>query len=302
VGFIVETGQADDSQEVLQSCAEEVGIKAVIDWYDQVPSEQPACARITTGIHLPEEEDITEDTLQSMIALRAQHPSKLLMTHCLENAWRQDLIFKKFGMSTVELMESRGLLDDHAVLFHCILVSETDIALLSRRKANVVCCPISSQRIGEGIMPVSKMLTEGVSVVLGTDFLDHDIWDCLRFLYSELSSSTPHIPHIAHQVFDMANRNAAAIGHDVRYDGTIDVGSDADLCFLEHTHQFDPLIEEQTFSNVLHNVLSIGHASLVKHLMIQGRFILKNGQCTTLNEEQVINAYKDILMAERWQR
>ncbi len=300
VGFIVETGQADDSHEVLQSCAEEIGLKAVIDWYDQIPPEQPACTRLTTGIHLPEEEDLTEDALQSIVALRSRHPEKILMTHCLENTWRQQMMYQKFGMSTIQLMESHGLLDVRAMLFHCILADAADIALLAQRKATVVCCPVSSQRIGEGFMPVADMLAQGVQVTLGTDFLDHDMWDCMRFLYTELSTGKSQIPHLAQQVFAMANRNAAAIGHDIGYRGIIEVGSDADLCFLEHTHQFDPLIEEATFSNVLHNVINTGHASLVKHLMIQGRFVLRDGRCTTCNEDQVIAAYKQILIDQRW--
>jgi len=298
VGFIVETGQADDSHQILQSCADEIGIKAVIDWYDQVPRKPPSGNRLATGIHLPEEEDLTEESLREIVGLRRNYPGIPLMTHCLENRWRLEEVFRKFGTSTVQLMKTHHILDVHTLLFHSIQVSDEDIATIANHCATVVCCPVSSMRIGEGFMPVAKMLGQKVNVTLGTDFLDHDIWDCMRFLYTELNSCVPQVTNPAQQVWDMASRNAAAIAHMVGYQGTIEVGSSADLCFLHHTHHLDPLIEDETFSNILHNVLNTGHASLVRHMMIAGSFVLKDGFCTTIDENGVNREYQTILVEQ----
>lgn len=299
VGFIVETGQADDSHRILQACAEDIGLKAAIDWYDEVPSTPSSCQRLTTTLHLNEEEDLTADSLRTTVCLREEHPEMLLMTHCLENAWRLEEVKRKFGVSTVRLMHDQRLLDERAVLFHCIQVSDEDIGLLAQQKANVVCCPVSSMRIGEGFMPVGKILARNVKIMLGTDFLDHDIWDCMRFLHTELSSSEIPVAEPAAAVFDMASKNAAQIARQVGYSGTIAVGAAADLCFLQYDHRFEPLVEQPFLSNALHNILATGHANLVRHVMIDGRFVLKDGMCTTVDEGSILAQYEHLL-AERF--
>lgn len=295
VGFIVETGQADDSHRILQSCAEDIGLKAAIDWYDEVPSTPPSCQRLTTTLHLSEEEDLTPESLRDTVSLREANPEKLLMTHCLENTWRLEEVKRKFGISTIRLMHDHHILDERSVLFHCIQVSDEDIELLAQQKANVVCCPVSSIRIGEGIMPVGKMLARNVKVTLGTDFLDHDMWDCMRFLYSQLSSSEELVTNPAAAVFDMASKNAMQIAQQVGYSGVIAEGAAADLCFLQHDHRFDPLVEQPFHSNALHNILTTGHVSLVQHVMIDGRFVLKDGLCTTVDEGTILSQYEHLL-------
>jgi len=295
VGFIVETGQADDSHKILASCAERIGLKALVDWYDELPTEESGCARIAIGQHLPEEEDLTETLLEDAVRRKRERPQATLMTHCQENRRRVDEILRKFGKSTVRLMHEHGLLDDRSLLFHCIDVSQDDIELLAMSKATAVCCPVSTMRIGEGMMPVMRMRERGINLVLGTDFPDHDIWDSMRFLATSLSASPSRMHDVPSLVFSMATRYAQPVGRQVAYSGVIACGHRADLCFLRHEWEAGPLIGNTGFSTVPDNLITWGHRSLVRHLMINGRFVLFDGSCTTVDERAIRDSYARIL-------
>ncbi len=107
VGFIVETGQADESSGILEACAEKIGIKALVDWYDETPNHELTCKHLQRGTHLPEEEDLDEKGLLEAIH-RVEKTSWPLMTHCLETRFRREEVLRKFGISTVELLEKKG--------------------------------------------------------------------------------------------------------------------------------------------------------------------------------------------------
>src|SRR5574344_2896846 len=48
---IVETGQADFSCRILETTAQETGIKALVDWYDETPNKGPVADTIKRGTH-----------------------------------------------------------------------------------------------------------------------------------------------------------------------------------------------------------------------------------------------------------
>ena len=294
IGFIVETGFADYSSEVLSRCAEICGLKAIIDWYDQLPPASTN-SRIAGSIHLPEEEDLTATLIKEVCKLRKQDPRVSVMTHCLENTWRRDEIINKFGMSTVQLMHQYELLDERTLLFHCIQLTDVDRDLIKNSGATAVCCPVSSMRARESIMDLDAMINLGIPLVIGTDFLDHDIWDSMRFLHTYACSEFPHMQAPHSQVFAMATRNAARISGTTGYSGTIMEGAPADLCFLDHHHTLDPLVQTSWYSNVLYQVMQQGNSSLVRHLMVNGRFIVQNYRCTTVDEDALVKAYRRAL-------
>lgn len=294
VAFIVETGQADDSCAVLESCANEIGIKALVDWYDKMPATPPEGNTISRGIHLPEEEDIKQSSLQHTIDLAKENP-RYLMTHCLETKFRRAEILRKFGCSTVDLLEKYHLLDERTILFHCIETSGEDVSKLAKSKATLVHCPISNQISGAAPMELEALLQQGARITVGTDYLSHDIWDTLRTTYAELKQTKDPGKHSARTVWEMATTNASSIASSVHYSGAIEVGSSADLLFIKDCMELTPLIHLPTFSNVAFNTLMFTRPSMIEHMMVSGRWVIRDGICTTLNEIQLKEAYKTIL-------
>jgi len=294
VGFIVETGQADNSSSILEECALQIGLKALIDYYDEYPTTNPASATISRGIHLPEEEDLTAKLLEEVRKKCAtDHP--YLMTHCLETSCRRSEVIRKFGMSTVELLAKKHMLDKRSILFHCVEASEQDITLLASHQANVVHCPVSNTRSGSGSMNLCAMLEQEINITLGTDYLSHDMWETMRATYGELKQGMkPHL-YDARTVVDMATRNAAPIARETSYQGTIEVGSGADLLFLTAHHAISPIIDTPDFSNVAHNLLIHARPEMITHVMVNGKWVIRHKVFVTIDETEVLRKYAEIV-------
>ncbi len=294
IGFIIESGQADNSSSILQECAQQIGLKALIDYYDEDPIQTPATATISQGIHLPEEEDLTPELLEEVRERCATgHP--YLMTHCLETAWRRVQAQKKFGMSTIELLAKNHMLDTRSILFHCIETTEQDIALLAKHQANVVHCPISNTRSGAGNMNLCAMLEQGINITLGTDYLSHDIWETMRATYGELKQGMRPHQYDARTVLAMASSNASRFASETSYQGTIEEGSGADLLFLNAHHAISPIIDTADFSNAAHNLLIYARPEMITHVMVNGKWVVKHKVFVTVDEPELLKSYAEIV-------
>ncbi len=299
VSFIVETGEADESSPILQECAQQIGIKGIVDYYEQYPTDVAETELICQGIHLPEEEELDQEgLLETRNHYEIDHP--YLMTHCLETSWRRADIEKKFGLSTIELLAREHMLGKETILFHCVETTGQDIALLAKHQANVVHCPLSNLRSGAGSMNLCAMLQQGINVVLGTDFATHDIWDVMRATYGELKQSLRQNQYSADTVFDMATKHATVFSQKVGYSGQIEEGSSADLVFIRITDAISPLVSLPDFSNVLHNLVLYTRKDMIKSVMSNGKWILKDNQFMTVDEEQVLKDYS-LIVAQLFQ-
>lgn len=89
--------------------------------------------------------------------------------HLAETKFEFDECLKKNKCTPVEYLDKLKILDNKSVLAHCVWLTDKDIKILAKRKANVVHCPLSNLKLGSGIAPVSKMIDAGVNVCLGTD-------------------------------------------------------------------------------------------------------------------------------------
>jgi len=105
--------------------------------------------------------------------------------HLAETKFEFDECLKKNKCTPVEYLDKLGILDEKAILAHCVWVTDKDIKILAKRKANVAHCPLSNLKLGSGIAPVAKMIDAGVNVCLGTDGAASsnrlDIWEAGKF-------------------------------------------------------------------------------------------------------------------------
>ena len=287
IGCIVESGQADNSSRLLEECAKEIGIKALVDWYQEIPKHEIDSPLLARGTHLPEEEDLEQATLKETIT-SVEENHWPLMTHCLETTFRREEILRKFGCSTVELLDKHKLLDEQTILFHCIETSETDVRLLAQSKALLVHCPVANNITGEHAMDLANLLENRARIALGTDFLTHDIWEVMRTTYSELKQIKDADAYKAKTVWEFATTSP----FPSLYQGRIEPGCRADLLFVHNSLALSPLVQTQEFSNIAYNTLMHTRADLINSVMIDGKFVIRNGACTTLDEQALENSYR----------
>jgi 5-methylthioadenosine/S-adenosylhomocysteine deaminase len=284
-----------DNPFLLSNAINEVGLRGIVDTYDKIADYHDKTNKnVVFGTHLLEEEDFNEELLSQCEAIKESYDS-ILMTHCLENEWRNDLVQSKYQKSSLELYEERGLLGAKTVLFHGVYMSEQDIDIAARNKASVVHCPISNLWSGAGAAPVKQMLEKEVNVCLGTDFASTDIWEVMRMAYYLLKLNSNVNRFTAEDIFKMATVNGAKAYQLHDKVGQIKNGYQADLVFIKKDSLLFPLIDHNNFSTILHNLLMNCNSSLIDHVMIGGKWVMKDRSLLTINEEKVKKGYIEII-------
>lgn len=104
-----------------------------------------------------------------------------LHIHLAETRREFDDCLERNGKTPTAYLDELGLLDERAVLAHCVWMTDQDLDLVAARKSSVVHCPLSNLKLGSGIAPVAKMLEREINVCLGTDGAASsnrlDIWE-----------------------------------------------------------------------------------------------------------------------------
>jgi cytosine/adenosine deaminase-related metal-dependent hydrolase len=71
----------------------------------------------------------------------------------------------------LEHLDRLGALGPRTLAVHCVQVGQPELSLLQAREVTVVTCPRSNRYLDVGTAPVSRMLSAGIPVALGTDSL-----------------------------------------------------------------------------------------------------------------------------------
>ena len=169
------------------------------------------------------------------------------------------------GKSEVQRIVSK-LLPNFVV--HLTHASDMDIELVARKKIGIVVCPRANGALGVGIPRISKMLSSGCCVGIGTDniminspdmFRELDyVWKVFRTLADRA------IP--AREILKMATVNGGKI-LDIN-SGAIMTGMSADIIFIDKNNlDISPMHDPHV--SVIHRA----NASCILNVMINGKFI-----------------------------
>ncbi len=168
----------------------------------------------------------------------SESPSERKLVEQRKGIWRfwlgRVLKSAPIGLSPIRYLDWLGALRLTPLLVHCVQVDNCDISLLAERKVWVVHCPRSNANLKVGVMPLAKMLSEGVKVCLATDGLASvdslSPLDEIRFAF-KLSNEHPKLyPSLPpKQWLKMATLYAAAALGLERKIGSIEPGKRADL-------------------------------------------------------------------------
>lgn len=295
---LVETGQSDIDNVIpwTAQALETSKLRGIIDVYDEIGSYyQKSNEYIKYCTHLPEEENINNNILPQLQKRKDRVPA-LRMTHCLETINRKNIVYDKYLKSTVELFNEFNLLDKKTLLFHCTHVDEKDIKIIADKNASIVYCPVSNYWSGGGNAPVEKFLESNINVLLGTDFLLSDLREVMRNSYYSLKISSPLDRYRAEDIFRMVTINAHQVLAPEMKIGLIDIDHKADLQFIDKNDtRLWPLIKTNDFTNMLNNILLHSRSDMVKNVMIDGKWIIKNDKILPFDEKSINHKYEKIL-------
>lgn len=296
VTFIQDSPFSTRNPSILYDIAKNLGLKARIDTFDDYDLHvDKDDGKIKYMAHLPEEDKINEETLERSKKIK-KHLDPPFCTHCLETLSKRNIISNSYGKSTLELFHENNLLNNKTVFFHCIHTTEEDIDILKETGASVVTCPVTTLKSGSGYANIKTLLNNNINIALGTDFSFTDIWQVIRISYLLLKLNSPIKEFSAKDIMKMATINGAKTFNVHDSLGVIDNGYKADLVFLNKKDiRLYPMINEDGFSNILHNLVMEGDASMVVHVMTDGNWIVKDGKSLLINEENLNKSYIEIL-------
>ena len=171
---------------------------------------------------------------------------------------------------------------------HCVHINKPEIKLLAENNVCIVHNPESNMKLASGIAPVPEMITEGITVGLGTDgcasnnnldlFGEMDMAAKLHKVYN----LDPTIMN-AQTLVQMATIDGAKVLGLEKITGSLEVGKKADLIVID-THKPHLVPMYNPYSHLVYAV----NGNDVKHSIIDGKIVMEDRRLLTLDLEGII--------------
>jgi len=202
--------------------------------------------------------------------------------HLSESIYEPSWCIRKYGKRPVEVYNELNFLGPNVLASQGVQLEPDEINILAEKGVRLVHMPLSNCEVGGGIAPIPALLAKGIKTGLGTDGYINNFFEVMRgaFLIHKAYHQNPMIMP-AKDVYKMAtNGGAKALGRDDI--GLIKVGCLADLIAIN--------IDTPTpinSKNVYDQLILFRNPNDVTDVMIDGKFVLRNGELLTIDEEKI---------------
>ena len=226
------------------------------------------------GIHA--EYTTSVERMEYMAALAEKYHAPCF-THMSETKAEVDGCIERYGLTPPQLLDKLGFFRYGGGGYHCVWLSEADIALMAEKKLYAVTCPASNLKLASGIAPIDALAQAGVPLAIGTDGAgSNNALDMFREMYL---MSTLQKVQLNDAAAGCAERTlTAACCGGARAMGLDDcdnlaVGKRADLIVIDlHRPNMQPL------NNIAKNIVYSGSKENVRLTMVNGRVLYENGE------------------------
>ena len=208
--------------------------------------------------------------------------------HAAETQIEIQQIRQKYSTTPIAYLDDLGILDADTLLVHCVWLTDDDIDIIAKRKANVAHNPESNAKLAAGIAPVPQLIKAGITLGLGTDGCasnnNLDVFHEMD-MAAKIHKAKTYDPTTmdARTVVEMATIGGArAIGLDHQI-GSLEVGKQADAIIIDHrSPHLTPMYHPAS-----HIVYSAKGAD-VRDVIVAGRILVRNRQVLSLDVEKIM--------------
>ena len=261
-------------EDILNDC-----IRVVDQFHDPNPS-----AMVRVGIAPCSPFSVSRELMRDA-ALLARDKGVYLHTHLAENDEDVSYSLEKFGCRPGQYAEDLGWTGPDVWHAHCVKLDAEEQTLFAQTKTGVAHCPCSNCRLGSGIAPIRQMRDRGVPVGLGVDgSASNDAGNLIlearqAMLLQRVSNGADAMS--AREALEIATRGGAEILGRPEC-GRIAIGKRADIAIwdancLENAGSWDPA------------ALLLAGPTKVKHLIVDGRMIVEDGQLLSVDLPRLID-------------
>jgi len=218
---------------------------------------------------------------------RAREKGEIVSTHAAEHADERAAVRRAFGEDDVSVLRRWGVTGRQAILAHGVHLSDDEARSLASEGTRVVHCPSANLKLGSGIARVADLDRFGVALALGADGApcnnNLDPWTELRHAALLAKVRTDVRALTARRALRLATIDGArALGLDA-VTGSIEPGKRADIAVvrLDGAHV-------EPGGNVFSRLVYACGARDVRHVLIDGALVVKDGEHQTLDVEKVV--------------
>ena len=227
------------------------------------------------------------DGLLRHVADLSRETGCLIHSHAAEHAEEQDIVRKKRGKTDVMALADLGISGSRVVLAHGVQLDKNEMKVVAGHGTRFVHCPSANLKLASGIADVCAMRAAGIVVALGADGAPcnnrMDPWTELRqaaLLAKVRRNDASALP--AHEAFAMATIDGArALGWNELV-GSVEVGKLADIVVVDRRN-----LHAMPHGDVMSFLVYACTPNDVRHVMVDGRIVVRNGELQTLDVDQV---------------
>ena len=230
---------------------------------------------------------VTPELMRETAKLAAEK-QVMLHTHLAETIDEENFCLQRFGMRTIDYLDSVNWLNDRTWLAHGIHFNDDEIARLGAAGTGICHCPTSNMMLASGMAPVRDLEAAGSPVGLGVDgSASNDgsnmMQEVRQALYLQRLKYGADVSHF--DAFRWATEGSAKmLGRDDI--GSLAVGKQADIaCFKLDAMRFsgshDPLA-----------ALLLCGAHQADAVMVQGQWRVRDGSIIDLDIEALISRHQ----------
>lgn len=255
------------------------------EWYLKLNGKSPL-QTFQLGFHA--EYTCSKELLMKISGLAHKYHAPVF-THLSETKSEVEGCMERYGMTPTAFLDSLGMFDYGGGGYHCVHMTDDDIAIMKKRGLYAVSNPGSNTKLASGIAPITRFLKAEVPVALGTDGpASNNCLDMFRemFLVTGLAKLKEEDAAAvdAMEVLKMATVNGAkAMGlseADVLAQGKL-----SDIIMIDLN-----IPNMQPLNNIAKNIVYSGSKANIKMTMINGRILYEEGKFLT--EEKPEEIYK----------
>jgi putative selenium metabolism protein SsnA len=198
---------------------------------------------------------------------------------------------EKYQISPLQRFDHFGLLNDQSLLVHCLHVQDSDLKIIERNGSRVVFNPQSNMNNGAGLPDYSKFKNLDIPVNLGSDGYGFDLTRDMRtLLLSQHLLKKDPVAFSVEDLFDVVFKNNANYVSKILQTklGKIEQGYKADFV----TFDYQPPTPMNGDNFLSHFYFAIMENCKPVDVFVNGDYLLRDGEFTLLDEEQLLKASK----------
>ncbi len=209
--------------------------------------------------------------------------------HLSQSQQEIESVMRIRGVRPTQYLFANGFLGSQMVAAHCRYLDPSEIALLGQYGVGISNNAAIAARRGAAA-PIFELQAAGCSIGMGSDNMAEDMVEVMRAgLFLERVRRNDQVNPQPEDTLDWATRGGAKILGMDRQLGTLEPGKKADLFMVDllRPHLVPTL---RVVSAFVHN----GQPSDIEAVMVDGRWLMRDGKVETIDELQVVREAEKI--------